>query len=95
MKQTFLFDIILHVKFILKESGPTFVGDEWSEPKLMEYLGATKMKALGNNFTEWRSEDCARVVLNKLEKKGYKVVSMTGVGQTCIWTLNKPEESTS
>jgi hypothetical protein len=28
----------------------TFVGDEWSDPKLMEYIGATKIKALGNNL---------------------------------------------
>jgi hypothetical protein len=44
---------------------------------------------------EWKSEDCPRIVLNKLEKKGYKVVAVTGVGQTCIWTLNKPDESIS
>lgn len=36
--------------FTLQESGPTFVGDEWSDPKLMEYLGASRIKALGNNL---------------------------------------------
>ncbi len=31
-----------------------------------------------------------RVCLNRLEKRGYHVVAMTGVGQTCIWTLFRP-----
>ncbi len=39
------------------------------------------------------TEDRARVVLNKLSIKGYKVVAMTGVGQTCIWTLYKDENN--
>ena len=41
---------------------------------------------------EWRCPDPPRIVLNKLEVKGYKVVAVTGVGQTCIWTLHKPKE---
>ncbi len=39
---------------------------------------------------EWRTELVPRMVLNKLEQKGYSVVAMTGVGQTCIWTVHKP-----
>ncbi|XP_067682128.1 GTP cyclohydrolase 1 feedback regulatory protein-like [Haliotis asinina] len=73
------------------ENGPTVVGDEWSDMQLMDYLGASLYKQLGNNFLEYKSPDPPRVVLNKLEKKGFSVVSMTGVGQTCIWTLHRPE----
>lgn len=32
-----------------------------------------------------------RVTLNKLESLGYRVVSMTGVGQTLVWCLHKEE----
>ena len=31
-----------------------------------------------------------RIVIDRLERRGYTVVSMTGVGQTCIWTLHRP-----
>ncbi|ESO90063.1 hypothetical protein LOTGIDRAFT_192160 [Lottia gigantea] len=73
------------------ECGPTVVGDEWSDQELMEYLGATLSKQLGNNFLEYKTQDPARIVLNKLEMKGYRVVGMSGSGQTCIWTLHKAE----
>ncbi|XP_033734438.1 GTP cyclohydrolase 1 feedback regulatory protein-like [Pecten maximus] len=76
------------------ESGPTVVGDEWSDKKLMEHLGASMMKTLGNNFMEYRTPDPPRVVLDKLEKLDYHVVAMTGIGQTCIWTLHKPDHNT-
>ncbi|XP_059176910.1 GTP cyclohydrolase 1 feedback regulatory protein-like isoform X4 [Physella acuta] len=70
--------------------GPTVVGDEWSDRELMEYLDATLIKQLGNNYSaQYRTEAAPRVVLEKLEKRGYKLVAMTGVGQTCIWTLHK------
>ncbi|XP_059176908.1 uncharacterized protein LOC131956470 isoform X2 [Physella acuta] len=69
--------------------GPTVVGDEWSDRELMEYLDATLIKQLGNNYAQYRTEAAPRVVLEKLEKRGYKLVAMTGVGQTCIWTLHK------
>jgi hypothetical protein len=39
--------------------------------------------------SEYRTEDCARIVLDKLEKVGYRVIAMTGIGQTCIWLLHK------
>ncbi|CAF3299553.1 unnamed protein product [Rotaria socialis] len=71
------------------ESGPTVVGDEQSDPELMAHLGAKYFHEKWNNFSEYRTDDCARVVLDKLEKLGYRVLSMTGIGQTCIWLLHK------
>uniref|UniRef100_A0A3Q2YNR3 GTP cyclohydrolase 1 feedback regulatory protein n=1 Tax=Hippocampus comes TaxID=109280 RepID=A0A3Q2YNR3_HIPCM len=32
------------------ENGPTNVGDEYSDPDVMNYLGARKTTMLGNNF---------------------------------------------
>lgn len=73
----------------LQEVGPTMVGDEHSDPSLMRYLGATKRNMLGNHFWEYYVDDAPRIVLNKLECCGYRVVSMTGVGQTLVWCLHK------
>ena len=42
---------------------------------------------------EYKTPDVARIVLNKLEVKGYQVVGSTGIGQTCVWTLHKPEST--
>jgi hypothetical protein len=39
--------------------------------------------------SEYRTDDCARIVLDKLEQLGYRVISMTGIGQTCVWLLHK------
>lgn len=75
------------------ECGPCVVGDEWSDKELMEYLGATLTKALGNNFLEYKTQDPPRIVLNKLESYGYKLISCCGIGQTCIWTLHKPDSA--
>ncbi|NXL35360.1 GFRP protein, partial [Glaucidium brasilianum] len=72
-----------------QEVGPTMVGDEHSDPSLMSFLGATKRNMLGNHFWEYYVNDAPRVVLNKLESCGYRVVSMTGVGQTLVWCLHK------
>ncbi|XP_066539746.1 GTP cyclohydrolase 1 feedback regulatory protein isoform X1 [Hoplias malabaricus] len=71
------------------ETGPTMVGDECSDPAMMSYLGATKTTMLGNNFSEYHVDEPPRLVLDKLEKLGYKVVTMTGVGQTLVWCLHK------
>ncbi|XP_009281984.1 PREDICTED: GTP cyclohydrolase 1 feedback regulatory protein [Aptenodytes forsteri] len=71
------------------EVGPTMVGDEHSDPSLMSFLGATKRNMLGNHFWEYYVNDAPRIVLNKLESCGYRVVSMTGVGQTLVWCLHK------
>ncbi|XP_071961850.1 GTP cyclohydrolase 1 feedback regulatory protein-like isoform X2 [Antedon mediterranea] len=72
------------------ECGPTICGDESSDPELMAELGAVLTKQVGNNFHEFRSPETPREVLDRLEKRGYKVVGMTGIGQTCIWTLHCP-----
>ncbi|XP_042681986.1 GTP cyclohydrolase 1 feedback regulatory protein, partial [Centrocercus urophasianus] len=73
----------------LQEVGPTMVGDEHSDPNLMQFLGARKRNMLGNHFWEYYVNDAPRIVLNKLETCGYRVVSMTGVGQTLVWCLHK------
>ena len=36
--------------YMFQECGPTIVGDEHSDKELMDYLGATLDKALGNNL---------------------------------------------
>ncbi|XP_038044234.1 GTP cyclohydrolase 1 feedback regulatory protein-like isoform X1 [Patiria miniata] len=72
------------------ECGPTICGDEQSDPELMQYLGATLTKQFGNNFQQYSTTDIPRKVLDKLEGRGYKVISQSGAGQTMIWTLHKP-----
>lgn len=44
---------------------------------------------------EWRTEECARIVLDRLEKRGFHTITMTGVGQTCIWTCHRPDDLTN
>ncbi|KAF6040772.1 GCHFR [Bugula neritina] len=70
-------------------TGPTYVGDEYSDPDLMEKLGAKLIKQPGNNYSEWKCEEPPRVILDKLDVEGFTLVSSTGIGQTCIWTLYK------
>ena len=43
---------------------------------------------------EWQCPDPPRLVLDRLEDLGYKVIAVTGVGQTCIWTLHKEKNPT-
>ncbi|XP_004609630.1 GTP cyclohydrolase 1 feedback regulatory protein [Sorex araneus] len=71
------------------EVGPTTVGDEFSNKELMEFLGASKRSFPGNNFSEYYVNDPPRRVLDKLEYKGFRVLSMTGVGQMIVWCLHK------
>ena len=42
---------------------------------------------------EYRTADPPRVILNKLESRGYRVIGMTGIGQTCIWTCHKENDN--
>ncbi|XP_051941894.1 GTP cyclohydrolase 1 feedback regulatory protein isoform X1 [Hippocampus zosterae] len=102
------------------ENGPTNVGDEYSDPDVMNYLGARKTTMLGNNFdpsliavngdrdlvknhkggfaslgifvSEYHVDEPPRLVLDKLEKIGYRMLTMTGVGQTLVWCLHKEPE---
>ncbi|GAV03522.1 hypothetical protein RvY_13931 [Ramazzottius varieornatus] len=74
------------------ECGPCIVGDGEADPELMDYLGAKILTFYGNTFPEYRTPLVPRVVLNKLEARGYKVIAMSGVGQACVWTLHKPED---
>ncbi|KAF4101833.1 GTP cyclohydrolase 1 feedback regulatory protein [Onychostoma macrolepis] len=76
------------------ETGPTMVGDEYSDPSIMNYLGARKTTMLGNNFSEYHVDEPPRLVLDKLDKIGFRVVSMTGVGQTLVWCLHKVASDT-
>ena len=41
---------------------------------------------------EYRTTDVPRLVLNKLEERGYNVVGVTGLGQTMVWTLFKSRD---
>uniref|UniRef100_A0AAZ3P7Z9 GTP cyclohydrolase 1 feedback regulatory protein n=1 Tax=Oncorhynchus tshawytscha TaxID=74940 RepID=A0AAZ3P7Z9_ONCTS len=60
------------------ETGPTMVGDVYSDPAIMNYLGARKTTMLGNNFSEYHVDEPPRLVLDKLEKIGFRMVTMTG-----------------
>ncbi|XP_076048710.1 GTP cyclohydrolase 1 feedback regulatory protein-like isoform X1 [Oratosquilla oratoria] len=71
------------------ETGPTYVGDAKSDPVLMNHLEATLTKEPGQIFEVYRTPLLPREVLNRLEKKGWKVIAVTGVGETCIWTLHR------
>uniref|UniRef100_A0A452GB97 GTP cyclohydrolase 1 feedback regulatory protein n=1 Tax=Capra hircus TaxID=9925 RepID=A0A452GB97_CAPHI len=75
---------------IRMEVGPTMVGDEYSDPELMQHLGASKrIVAFLRLFSPYYVNDPPRIVLDKLERRGFRVLSMTGVGQTLVWCLHK------
>lgn len=42
--------------------------------------------------SEYHVDDPPRLVLDKLEKIGFRVQTMTGVGQTLVWCLHKETE---
>nr|CCC86614.1 GTP-cyclohydrolase feedback regulatory protein [Teladorsagia circumcincta] len=73
------------------EVGPTFVGDGESDKELMARLRANPSRQLGNEFVEYVTALAPRQVLDLLEKEGWKVVGMAGIGQTCAWTLHKED----
>ena len=82
--------VIISVQ-IRSEKGPTLCGDESQDPALMASIGATLTKEVGQTFNHYVCADPPRIVLNKLETQGYKVISMTGCGQTVLWTCHKDD----
>ncbi|GAB6021818.1 hypothetical protein CHUAL_004392 [Chamberlinius hualienensis] len=66
------------------ESGPTNLGDESVDPQVVSHLQAKLVKD-----SHYVVAKPPRIVLNELEKIGFKVVTSCGVGQTCVWTLHK------
>jgi len=71
------------------ENGPTLCGDENQDTDLMLQLGAALKEEAGQSFKHYQSPDPPRIVLDRLEVLGYKVVATSGCGQTIIWTLRK------
>eukprot|EP00118_Oscarella_pearsei_P009270 m.52507 g.52507 ORF g.52507 m.52507 type:complete len:86 (+) comp34215_c0_seq2:3649-3906(+) len=72
-------------------TGPTICGDDRSDPAIMKAIGATLTTEIGKSFSEYVSGDAPRVVLDKLEQYGFRVVSSSGVGQTIIWTMHRED----
>ncbi|KAK0407938.1 hypothetical protein QR680_003683 [Steinernema hermaphroditum] len=78
------------------ECGPTMVGDADSDPELMYFLEAKKVVRLGNRYAEYVTDLHPRIVLNRLGERGFRVVGMAGIGQTCVWTcVRDPQPSNS
>ncbi|TKR60220.1 hypothetical protein L596_027503 [Steinernema carpocapsae] len=75
------------------ECGPTVVGDSDSDPVLMKALDAKIVTRLGNRFAEYVTDLHPRLVLNRLATYGFRVVTMSGIGQTCVWTCVRESES--
>ena len=70
--------------------GPTFIGNENSDPELMKSLGG-ELKPSNSMLGSLRYEcpDDITTVINKACTLGFKVVGTTGLGQTFIVTLEK------
>uniref|UniRef100_A0A1I7Z8C6 GTP cyclohydrolase 1 feedback regulatory protein n=1 Tax=Steinernema glaseri TaxID=37863 RepID=A0A1I7Z8C6_9BILA len=77
------------------ECGPTMVGDADSDPALMRFLEAQKVIRLGNTYAEYVTDLHPRLVLNKLAQRGFRVVAMAGIGQTCVWTCARETTETN
>lgn len=61
----------------------------------MLFLGAQKITEPGNNFSTYVTNLNVRCALDLLEKRGFRLVGMSGMGQTCVWTMWKPLPSNS
>eukprot|EP00112_Aurelia_sp_Birch-Aquarium-sp1_P017479 Seg4057.2 transcript_id=Seg4057.2/GoldUCD/mRNA.D3Y31 product="GTP cyclohydrolase 1 feedback regulatory protein" protein_id=Seg4057.2/GoldUCD/D3Y31 len=77
------------------ENGPTMCGDEWADPQIMKILECELVQTPGNIFKQYQCSHPPRIVLDRLEIMGYSLVSVCGVGQSIIWTMNKPIEEQS
>ena len=82
--------VIISVQ-IRSEKGPTLCGDEKQDPILMKSLCAELTQEVGQSFKHYVCPDPPRMVLDRLEEHGYKVISCTGCGQTVLWTCHKEE----
>ncbi|XP_053655488.1 GTP cyclohydrolase 1 feedback regulatory protein [Cherax quadricarinatus] len=71
------------------EAGPTYVGDSDSDPDLMSYLGAEEVKEPTSKSFSYCTKLVPRKVLNLLEKRGWRLVTSSNIGQMCIWTLHR------
>ncbi|XP_071552347.1 GTP cyclohydrolase 1 feedback regulatory protein-like [Panulirus ornatus] len=78
--------MIISTQFRL-DDGPTYVGDSMSDPTLMSYLKAEKIYEQTSSTFSYQTKLVPREILNMLEAKGWRLVSSSGIGQTCIWTL--------
>uniref|UniRef100_A0A8C0Y7I6 GTP cyclohydrolase 1 feedback regulatory protein n=1 Tax=Cyprinus carpio carpio TaxID=630221 RepID=A0A8C0Y7I6_CYPCA len=54
----------------------------------------TSSSAHRSDCSEYHVDEPPRLVLDKLDKIGFRVVSMTGVGQTLVWCLYKETSNT-
>uniref|UniRef100_A0AAZ3PTB9 GTP cyclohydrolase 1 feedback regulatory protein n=1 Tax=Oncorhynchus tshawytscha TaxID=74940 RepID=A0AAZ3PTB9_ONCTS len=75
------------------ETGPTMVGDEYSDPAIMNYLGARKTTMLGNNLIRSRKSAVPRKYLLKTargEKRG-SVCGCVRVRQKRKWETEEKE----
>ena len=50
----------------------------------MKVIGAVKVRHMGDSYDSYVSQDPPRVVLDRLEKQGYHVVSTAGAGQSVV-----------
>lgn len=66
-------------------SGPTVVGDSKSDVKFMQSLDAV----FDQTSQYFVTQDVARVVIDKLEKKGYRVITSCESHSRICWTLHK------
>ncbi|OQV22875.1 hypothetical protein BV898_03307 [Hypsibius exemplaris] len=79
--------------------GVTWVGDPNSDPGLMQFLGARLHDHFDRGYEPgYLIHAVPRIVLNKLETVGYKLLAMSAThpgpahhDKLLVWTLHKPE----
>ncbi|OQR83414.1 GTP cyclohydrolase 1 feedback regulatory-like protein [Achlya hypogyna] len=70
-------------------TGPTIVGDETSDADLMKTLGARLVQAKCQTYKHYAVAAPPRAVLDQLERLGFELKGMSGLGQSLVWTLHK------